>query len=67
MKIIKPTQSEWLKEVEKHIKGGIHKIGYVIIERPVAIVHRKTQVDESICKELGYEIAESYNNCGTIC
>ena len=66
MDIIKPTQSEWIKEVEWHIRAGVHKIGYVIIEHPVAIVHRKTQVDENVCAELGYEIVESYNNGGTI-
>lgn len=66
MKIIKPTQNEWMPEVVKHIQGGIHKIGYVVIERPVAIVHRVSQVDAVICKNLGYEIVESYNNGGTI-
>lgn len=66
MEIIKPTQAEWMPEVIKHIKGGIHKIGYVIIESPVAIVHRAYQVDENVCKELGYEIVESFNNGGTI-
>lgn len=66
MDIIKPTQNEWMPEVVRHIQGGIHKIGYVVIERPVAIVHRAYQVDEEICKELGYEIVESYNNGGTI-
>lgn len=66
MEIIKPTQAEWMPEVIKHIKGGIHKIGYVVIESPVAIVHRKTQVDEEVCKQYGYEVVESYNNGGTI-
>ena len=66
MEIIKPTQTQWMPEVKKHIAGGIHKIGYVAIESPVAIVHRKTQVDENTCEELGYEIVESYNNGGTI-
>ena len=66
MEIIKPTQNEWMPEVVRHIQGGIHKIGYVVIERPVAIVHRKTQVDHEVCKSLGYEIVESYNNGGTI-
>lgn len=66
METIKPTQAEWLNEVKKHIEGGIHKIGYVVIERPVAIVHKAYQVDAEICKELGYDIAESYNNGGTI-
>lgn len=66
MKVIKPTQAEWLDEVKRHIEGGIHKIGYVVIEKPVAIVHREYQVDALICKELGYDIAESFNNGGTI-
>ena len=66
MEIIKPTQAEWMPEVVRHIQGGIHKIGYVVIESPVAIVHRKTQVDEEICKQYGYEIVESFNNGGTI-
>lgn len=66
MEIIKPAQAEWMLEVVRHIQGGIHKIGYVVIESPVAIVHRKTQVDEEVCKQHGYEIVESYNNGGTI-
>ena len=66
MQIIKPTQSEWINEVKKHIEGGIHKIGYVVIERPVAIVHKAYQVDKEVCDVLGYEIVESYNNGGTI-
>ena len=66
MEIIKPTQNEWMPEVVRHIQGGIHKIGYVVIESPVAIVHRASQVDADTCKEYGYEIVESYNNGGTI-
>ena len=66
MEIIKPTQAEWMPEVVRHIRGGIHKIGYVVIESPVAIVHRASQVDADICNELGYGIVESYNNGGTI-
>lgn len=66
MEIIKPTQNEWMPEVVRHIQGGIHKIGYVVIERPVAIVHRAYQVGGEVCKELGYEVVESYNNGGTI-
>lgn len=66
MKIIKPSQNEWMPEVVRHIQGGIHKIGYVVIERPVAIVHRASQVDKETCDKLGYEIVESYNNGGTI-
>lgn len=66
MKIIKPTQSQWIPAVVKHIQGGIHKIGYVVIESPVAIVYSEKQVDKAVCDELGYEIVESFNNGGTI-
>lgn len=66
MEIKKVTQTEWLPEATKYIKGGLHRIAYVVVDKPVAIVYRKTQVDEAVCKELGYEIVESYNNAGTI-
>jgi lipoate-protein ligase A len=36
------------------------------VEKPVVIVHRKTQVDEENCKALGYEVVESYNNGSTV-
>ena len=66
MEINKVTQTEWIGEATKYIQGGLHRVAYVVVERPVVIVHRKTQVDEDACKELGYEIVESYNNAGTI-
>ena len=66
MEIRKITQAEWLPEVTKCIQGGLHKILFGTTDAPVIIVHRKTQVDEAICKELGYEVLESYNNGGTI-
>lgn len=66
MDVIKPTQDEWIAEVVRHIQGGIHKIGYVVVERPVAIVHKAGQVDAETCEKLGYGIIESYNNGGTI-
>ena len=66
MEIKKVTQKEWLGEATKYIQGGLHRIAYVIVDSPVAIVHRKTQVDEAVCEELGYDIVESYNNAGTI-
>lgn len=66
MKASKVTQAEWLGEATKYIQAGLHRIAYVAVERPVAIVHRKTQVDEETCAALGYEIVESYNNAGTI-
>lgn len=66
MEILKVTQTEWLGEATKYIKCGLHRIAYVVVERPVSIVHRKSQVDEAVCDSLGYEIVESYNNAGTI-
>lgn len=66
MEIKKVTQREWLGEATKYIQGGLHRIAYVVVDSPVAIVHRKTQVDEALCDSLGYEIVESYNNAGTI-
>lgn len=66
MEVAKVTQTEWLGEATKYIQDGLHRIAYVVVERPVAIVHRKTQVDEVLCESLGYEIVESYNNAGTI-
>ena len=66
MEIIKLTQGDWIPSVTKYIQWGEHKVGYVIFESPTAAVHRKTQVDENICNNLGYEVVESFNNCGTI-
>lgn len=66
MEVLKVTQQNWLKEATSYIQGGLHRIAYVVVEHPVAIVHRKSQVDEAVCRELGYDIAESYNNAGTI-
>jgi hypothetical protein len=66
MEIKKVTQTNWIGEATKYIQGGLHRIAYVVVERPVAIVHRAYQVDEAICESLGYEIVESYNNAGTI-
>lgn len=66
MEVKKVTQTEWIAEATKYIQDGLHRIAYVVVDSPVAIVHRKYQVDEETCKELGYEIVESYNNAGTI-
>ena len=66
MEIKKVTQKDWLNEATRYIQGGLHRIAYVMVENPVVIVHRKTQVDEEVCQNLGYEIIESYNNAGTI-
>jgi hypothetical protein len=66
MEVLKVIQKEWLNEATSYIQDGLHRIAYVVVDFPVAIVHRKTQVDEALCEEMGYEIVESYNNAGTI-
>lgn len=66
MEILKVTQKEWIAEATQYIQNGLHKIAYVVVTSPVVIVHSKTQVDETVCNALGYEIVESYNNAGTI-
>lgn len=66
MEVLKISQSNWLPAITEYVLAGSHRTGYVVVERPVAIVHRKTQVDEEVCDRLGYEIVESYNNAGTI-
>ena len=66
MEVLKINQTEWLPAIKSYVAEGSHKIGYVVVESPVAIVHRKYQVDETVCDSLGYNIVESYNNAGTI-
>jgi hypothetical protein len=66
MEVLKVNQKEWINEATKYIQCGLHRIAYVVVESPVVIVHRKSQVDEEVCNALGYEIVESYNNAGTI-
>ncbi len=66
MEIIKLTQAEWIPAVTRFIQCGEHKTGYVVFESPTAAVHRAAQVDADICEALGYEIVETFNNCGTI-
>lgn len=66
MEIIKLTNAEWLERVSYYIRGGIHCIAYGIQDTPVVLTHRKTQVDEDVCRELGYTVYEAFNNGGTI-
>lgn len=66
MEIKKVKQTEWIAEATKYIQGGLHRIAYVVVNTPITIVHREYQVEADTCKELGYEIVESYNNAGAI-
>ena len=66
MEVLKVNQTNWIGEATKYIQCSLYRIAYVVVERPVAIVHRESQVDKALCESLGYEIVESYNNAGTI-
>lgn len=66
MEVLKIKQADSGNVAETHIKGGVHNIGYIVIEKPIAIVHGKAQVDKEICNQYGYEVYESFNNGGTI-
>lgn len=66
MEVLKINQKDWPPAITSYVQAGSHRIGYVVVDSPVAIVHRKTQVDEAVCENLGYDIVESYNNAGTI-
>ena len=66
MELFKVNQNIWLRTAARYLSDGLHRIAYVVVDHPVAIVHRKSQVDEALCEEMGYEIVESYNNAGTI-
>lgn len=66
MEIMKLVQTEWVGEAQKHIDWGWHKIFHTIVDTPVTLVHRKSQVDEAVCKALGYDIYEGLYNGGTL-
>lgn len=66
MEVYKLTNSEWMERVTYYIRSGAHCIAYGIQDSPVALTHRRTQVDEAVCTELGYAVYESFNNGGTI-
>ena len=66
MEVFKVNQNIWLRTAANYIKGGLHRMAYVVIDSPVTIVYNKKQVDESVCNELGYEVYEAFNNGGTI-
>ena len=66
MEVFKIKQSNSSKFAKKHVEGGLHNIGYIVIEDPIAIVYSKKQVDEATCTEYGYGVYESFNNGGTI-
>lgn len=66
MEIMKVLQTEFIGEAKKHIECGWHKIFLTVVDSPVTLVHRKSQVDEDTCKALGYDIYEGLYNGGTL-
>lgn len=60
------SSQNWVKEVDDYIKSGTHGILWSIQDRPVVLIYRKGQVDESVCDEMGYNIYELFYNGGTI-
>lgn len=66
MEYYKVKQSNTVSEIKKNIECGIHTGFHVLVETPVAFVHRELQVDKDICTSMGYEVYEAYYNGGTI-
>lgn len=66
MEIYKVQQPNTVSEIKKNIECGYHTAFRVVVESPVAFVHKARQVDAETCKSMGYEVYEAYYNGGTI-
>ena len=66
MEYYKVKQPNTVSEIKKIIECGYHTGFHVLVETPVAFVHRERQVDKDICTAMGYEVYEAYYNGGTI-
>ena len=66
MKCYKVKQYNTVNEIKKNIECGYHTVFNVIVETPVAFVHKEKQVDKDICTAMGYDVYEAYYNGGTI-
>ena len=66
MEYYKVKQPNTVSEIKKNIECGYHTGFHVLVENPVAFVHRERQVDKDICTAMGYEVYEAYYNGGTI-
>lgn len=66
MEYYKVKQPNIVSEIKKNIQCGYHTGFHVLVETPVAFVHRERQVDKDICTAMGYEVYEAYYNGGTI-
>lgn len=66
MEVWKVKQRDFVGEAKKHIADGTHRIFLTVVDAPVTLVHKKSQVDEETCKSLGYDIYEGLYNGGTL-
>lgn len=66
MEVWKVKQIDFVSKAKQHIAAGLHRIFLTVVDAPVTLVHRKSQVDEDICKSLGYDIYEGLYNGGTL-
>ena len=66
MEYYKVNQPNTVSEIKKNIECGYHTGFHVLVETPVAFVHKERQVDKDICTAMGYEVYEAYYNGGTI-
>lgn len=66
MNYYKVNQPNTISEIKKNIEHGNHTGFRVMVETPVAFVHKERQVDKEICTAMGYEVYEAYYNGGTI-
>lgn len=66
MEYYKVKQPDTVNEIEKNIECGNHTVFNVMVETPVAFVHKERQVDKDVCTTMGYEVYEAYYNGGTI-
>lgn len=62
----KVNQPDTVSEIKENIECGIHTSFHVLVETPVAFVHKERQVDKEVCAAMGYEVCEAYYNGGTI-
>lgn len=66
MKYYKVNQPNTVGEIKKNIECGNHTGFHVMVETPVAFVHKERQIDKDVCSAIGYEVYEAYYNGGTI-
>lgn len=60
------TNAEWLNIGKSYIEAGTHCIAYGVQGVPAVLTHKKSQVNEELCKQMGYVVYEAFFNGGTI-